>query len=497
MAESAKVTKVVNLTSENEELDVQNLKKRSVLGALSYFGTTLGLNLIALIANFLLMAFLDPADFGVYGFVMQINAILVFFSDVGLASSLIQAKKEPKNNDYHTVFWTQQALSWVIFVLALALVLSGLVQQKTTIAGNWILLALAISFPLATLKTVSSIKLAREMKFYKLVIPQIFEQIFYNLILITLAWRGFGVMAYAYAILARAIVGVIVMLIIKPYRPAWFFDKISFKKTIKFGLKFQANDLLARIKDNLFYLVVGWQLPAQEFGYISWAKNWSMYPYNLTVQNIMNITFPTFSRLQDRLDLLRKALEKSLFFITLVIFPIITGMITFIYPLTVVIPSYAKWQAAIPTFVLFTLSIAWSAISSPLTNTLNATGRINQTLKLMIFWTLLTWGLTFPLINYLGFEGVAWSAFLISFTSVFPVMMVKKFTGFVLWPNIWRQLLSSVAMAAFALMGQKYWLQDWRQLILGGLLSGLIYLLVLLLCGRKKLWLEFKSLRNK
>lgn len=479
-----------------EALDVKKLKKRSIIGAFSYFGTTLVLNAVALVANFLLMAFLSPADFGIYGFVAQINAILIFFSDVGLASSLIQRHDEPTSQDYHTVFWTQQVLSWVIFVIALIIIATGVITNKTGSVGNWILLALAVAFPLASLKTVSSIKLARRMEFHKMVIPQIFEQLFYNGILIFCAWRGFGALSYAYAIVVRGIVGALVMFVIQPYWPRLKFAWTSFRQTIKYGLKFQANDLLARIKDNLFYLVVGWQLPSNQFGYISWSKNWSMYPYNLTVQNIMNITFPTFSRLQDRLDLLKKAIEKSLFFITLAIFPILAGMVTFIYPLTVVVPAYAKWQPALTSFVLFTLAIAWSAISSPLTNTLNATGRINQTLKLMIFWTMITWAITFPLMKWLGFNGVAWSAFLISFTSIIPVVMVKKFTHFRLWSNIWRQLLAATVMAGFALLGQRYWCQSLTWLLGGAVASGLVYGLTMILCGRRKLWGELKSLKS-
>ncbi len=485
------------LAAEKQAAEVTDLKKKSVKGAVSYFATTLVLNLVALIANFLLMRFLNPSDFGIYGFVIQINAILVFFSDVGLASSLIQKKEQPTDNDYHTVFWTQQSLSWLIFLIAGVIVLSGVITQKTGGAGNWILLALALSFPLATLKTVSSIKLSRKMEFHKLVIPQIFEQIFYNVVLISMAKFGAGVMAYAYAILARSVIGVLVMFVIQPYWPKLRFDKKSFSATIKFGLKFQANDLLARIKDNLFYLVIGWQLPSNQFGYISWAKNWSMYPYNLTVQNIMNITFPTFSRLQDRIDLLRKAIEKSIFFITLTIFPILIGMVTFIEPLTRVVPGYAKWQPALLSFVLFTLAIGWSAISSPLTNTLNATGRINQTLKLMVFWTIITWILTFPLMWKFGYQGVAWSAFIISWTSIIPVVMVKKFTQFKLWTNIWRQLLAAGVMAVFALMMHDFWIQNLNWLIGGGLASGLVYVVVFLLVGKKKIWAEVMSLRSK
>ena len=67
----------------------------------------------------------------------------------------------------------------------------------------------------------------------------------------------------------------------------------------------------------------------------------------------MAITFPTFSRLQDNPDLLRRALEKTIYFITLVIFPLLVGMCLFFYPLTQVIGKYQKWESALLSFVCF------------------------------------------------------------------------------------------------------------------------------------------------
>ena len=46
---------------------------------------------------------------------------------------------------------------------------------------------------------------------------------------------------------------------------------------------------------------------------------------------------------------------------------------------------------------MFALSVGWAAISTPLVNTLNAIGKINRSLKLMVIWTLLTWIVTPPL----------------------------------------------------------------------------------------------------
>lgn len=474
---------------------IKQLKRKTVSGVLSYAFRTLFLQGIGVISILLLSAFFEPEDYAIYGFVTQIMMVLVFFSDIGLAASLIQKKEKPSLKDYQTVFTVQQILSWLIVLVIVIVLATGTIQKKTGETGAWILLALAFSFPLASLKTVSSIILERELDFSKLVIPQIFEQLFFHGILIYLAWQDFGAMAYTYAIIIRSIVGTIVMWLIKPWQMALLLNKESFKKLIGFGMKFQLNDFLARIKDQLFYIVLMYFIPIREYGYIQWAKNWSMYPYNLTVQNVMSITFPTFSRLQKNQLLLSKAINKSIFFITLAIFPVLVGMCIFISPLTHVIEPYQKWQPAIWSFILFTFSIAWAALSSPLINTLNAIGKINQSLKLMIIWTILTWILTPILIYFYGFNGVALAAFIISFTSVLSVIFVKKAIKINVFENTWRQLFASLIMVIVALQGFNYWYQNLIMLLLGIIVSSLTYGLSFLIVGREKLFTEIRSLR--
>lgn len=475
--------------------EVAAIKQKSVSGVISYFFRTAFLQGVGLASAFLLSAFFSPEDFGVYGYVTQIIGLLIFFSDIGLAASLVQKKNKPSLKDYRTAFTVQQLLSWLIVGITLIIAQTSFVGAKVGSEGKWVLLALAISFPLASLKTIPSIKLERQLEFSKLVLPQIFEQIVFHSILIVLAWRGMGAMAYTWAILARSVIGVSVMWLIQSWQIGLAFSKKSFKDLISFGAKFQLNDFLARIKDQLFYLFLGNFLPLRQFGYIQWSKTWSMYPYNLTVQNVMAITFPTFSRLQKHKNLLKKAIEKSVFFISLSIFPLLVGMSIFIRPLTVVIPQYAKWQPAIPSFVMFTLSIGWSAISTPLINTLNAIGKINKTLKLMILWTALTWILTPALMHFFGFNGVALASLLISFTSILSIIFVKKVLPVQIWPNVWRQLLASVVMAGVGLLGFNIWQRSLLYLLTGGIVAGLSYLIVIIATGRKKLLKELASLR--
>ncbi len=474
---------------------LQKIKKRSVSGAVSYFIRTGFINVIGFISAAILGVYLSPEDFGVYGIVLQIIGLLTFVSDVGLAAALIQKKETPKLADYRTAFTLQQILSWVIVIAATAIGLSPLFKEKAGDAGFWILVATALSFPLATIKTVSSVMLERKLNFSKLVLPQIVEQIVFQVTLLYLVLNGKGVLSFAYAIIIRSIVGTVVMMYLQPWKIGFAWDKPALKSLLGFGAKFQVNDLLARVKDQLFYLVLGLTLSNKEFGYINWAKQWSMYPYSLTVQNVMAITFPTFSRLQGHTQLLKKAIEKSLFFITIILFPMLAGMIVLSGPLVLVLPVYAKWQPAILSLILFTASIGWSAISTPLTNALTAIGKINTTLWLMVMWIILTWIVTPICIWVFGFNGVAVAAFCISFTSFVPLYFVNKVVPLAFGEALWRQTVAAIVMCIVGWVGIPIWQKSILHFMLGGVVMVVVYVIAVLIVGRAKLVQEIRSLR--
>lgn len=479
-----------------KQASVQEIKKKSVTGAASYFARTILLNVIGIASALVLSKFLSAEEFGIYGIVIQIIAVLIFFSDIGFAAALIQKKHEPSREDFVTAFSVQQVLSWGIVAVILGLIWFDIVSGKIGKTGEWVLLALAVSFPLATLKTIPSVILERKLDFSKLIIPQIVEQLVFHSVLIYCAWSGYGVLSYAYAVILRSILGVVTMFFIQPWNIGIGIYRSSLLELLNFGAKFQANDLLARIKDNLFFLALGAFLPLQQFGYIQWAKTWSMYPYTLTVQNVMAITFPAFSRLQHDTQALKKAIEKSLFFISFAVFGLIAGMVSFVFPFISLFPDYAKWLPATTSLVFFTLSIALSAVSTPLTNTLNAIGHINATLKLMIFWTVITWIATPLLIYVFSYNGVSIAAFLISFTSFIPVLLVKKVIPFSFTDQVWRQAIAASVLGLIGYFGRDLWDTSLLWLTLGLVCAGSAYILITTLLGPQKVYREIRSLVN-
>ncbi|KKS41094.1 MAG: Polysaccharide biosynthesis protein [candidate division CPR1 bacterium GW2011_GWA2_42_17] len=176
------------------------------------------------------------------------------------------------------------------------------------------------------------------------------------------------------AVLARSILGLIAIYIISPWKPTLSFNKQSFKSLVSFGVPFQLNSILGLVKDRLLVAYYGIVLPATQVGYLQWAERWSLFPLRIVVDNVNKVTFPAYSRLQGKKSELTKAIEKSLFFTALIIFPTLVAMNVLAPALIQIIPKYQKWQPALLALMLFSINGMWSSISTTLTNSFRRLG---------------------------------------------------------------------------------------------------------------------------
>lgn len=427
--------------------ELSTIKNRSVAGVIAYTLRTFVLQLIALAATLLLSAFLSPAEFGIFFLVSALVNLFTFLSDIGLAASLIQKKDHPTTDDLHTTFTIQQLLAVIIFSSIFFLTPFWRHQYQLDSAGIVLMYALGFSFILSSLKTIPSILLERKLEFNKLVLPQIIENIFFYFTAVFFAWKGYGVTSYTIAVILRGIVGLVAIYMLQPYSPRFKISIKSLKSLLKFGVPFQLNDLLARAKDDLLIVVIKKFISAAELGYLGWAQRWSLFPFRFTVDSVIRVTFPAYSRLQKDPENLKKAIEKSLFFISFVIFPLLAGMAIMARPLTQIIPKYHQWQPALPALYLFIINVLWSSISTPLTNAINAIGKISITLKLMVMWTGLTWALAIPAVIKWGYLGAALAAAIVSCTSVITIIIAKKLMNVSVFQNIYKQGIAAIFMA--------------------------------------------------
>lgn len=434
-----------------QETDYTEIKGKIVSGVFALTSRTIILQIISFFSTFILTILLSPSVFGIFFVVSAVISFLSYFSDIGFAAALVQKKEEPTREEYVTSFTIQQLLvgSIVLISIFLAPYFSSFYNLGND--GLFLLRALLVSFFLSSLKTIPSIILERKLEFRLLIIPQLLETIIFYLVAIILALLGKGIASFAWAAILRGIVGLITIYVVSPWRISFGISIHAFKNLLAFGIPFQANSILALIKDDLMTIFLGKLLPLAEVGYIGWAKKWAEAPLRLIMDSIIRVTFPAYSRLQADKKILGKALEKSFFFLALFTFPVITLMVIYIQPLIHIIPKYSKWEPALFSFYLFSFSSVFAAFSSPVVNALNATGRIKTTLIIMIVWTTMTWVLV-PLFTLsFGFQGVALAAFIISFTGIIPVIIMRKKVNFDIINVLYKPFISALMISIIML----------------------------------------------
>lgn len=473
-----------------QDFSFEAIAQKSVRGVFALVSRTFLIQILGIISFIVLGAYLDQYEIGVFGVVSAIVIFFNYFQDIGLAASLIQKKEELSLTEIRTVFTAQQILISVLVIPAL--IFSGKIAgfYGLNSEGHWLLIALLLSLFLASLRTIPTVMLERNLDFHKLVIPEIIQSFVYYVALIVLAIKGFGINSFTIAVLLRSITGTIAIYAIQPWSVGFAFDKKAFKKLVSFGIPFQTNSILALVKDDLLFIYLGKVLPFSQVGLIVFAQKWAFYPLRLVMDNVIKITFPSYSRLQHDPEALKVAIEKSLFLVSFFIFPTAVGMILFSPFFIEFVPQYQKWQPALIALSFFALNTVFSSISTPLTNFLNAIGKVKITLHFMFWWTALTWILTIVLLRIYGYNGVAIASFFVSLTSVFVIFYARKFVKFSVVSPILKQLFAALLMAGVIILMQGI-ISSLYMLFAAIVIAGGFYILVLLMIARTEM---FKTL---
>ncbi len=465
---------------------MDNIKKKTIVSALSLFFQSGYSAALGFVANLVLTILLTPKIFGIYFTVLSIISVLNYFSDIGLAASLVQ-KKEITKDDIKTSFTVQQLL--IILIIVLGFFSTPIIVNfyKLPKEGIYLYWSLLISFFLSSLKTIPSIFLERKLQFQKIVFVQIIENTVFYLTVIILAIIGAGLTSFTTAVFLRSIIGVVIIYSISFWLPSFGISKNSLKQLLSFGFPFQASSFLALFKDDLITLYLGKILGFEALGYIGWAKKWAEAPIRIIMDNLSRVLFPVVARLQDDTKKISQLIEKNLYYQTLLLAPIMVGLAILMRPLIMIIPKYTKWLPALPAFYLFSLSAFFSSYSTPFINLFNGLGKVKISFSFMFFWTGATWILTPLLTKIFGFLGFPLTQIILSLTFVFVVLKAKKITSFSFLKPIYPSIISSLIMAAVVFLFQNF-------IVIDIILGILIYLIILNLSFKINIINEIKYL---
>jgi O-antigen/teichoic acid export membrane protein len=475
--------------------EAHELKKKTIYSTLSLFFQSGYSALLGLAANIILTVVLSPEIFGIYFITLSFIAFLNYFSDIGLAASLVQ-KKDITDDDVKTTFTIQQILIISLITIGYVLTPAVISFYKLPHEGQYLYWALLGSFFLSSLKTIPSIFLERQVQFQKIVFVQVVENTFFYIAVMIFGLLGFGLQSFTFSVLLRALVGVIVMYSIAFWRPLIGISYTSARELISFGAPFQASSLLALVKDEFVTLYLGKVVGLEALGYIGWAKKWAEAPIRIIMDNISRVLFPVLARVQQDKGKVSRIIEKILYYQTLLLAPTLIGMAIVMSNLVFLIPKYSKWAPALPIFYMFCFSALFSSYSTPFINLFNALGRVKISFSFMIYWTVTTWILTPIMTQLFGYYGFPLVQIFLSLTFIYIIYLAKQIADFQFFKSVYPAIVSALIMGVVVLFITQLSL-SWIAVIMAGCVGGITYFLLLKLLFKINLIHEVRALLKR
>lgn len=481
--------------------DIKQIKQRGVLSAGSLLFQSGFSAILGFAAFFILTLKSNLYLLGIYNTVLAMMAFFNYFSSLGLAAAIIQ-KKEVDEKDLNTAFIIQTALSLFVIIIGFFLTNYLFVIYKD-LPRNAIYLywALLFSFFFLSLKTIPSVLLEKKIQIYKVVLVQLIENLVFYSVVIVMSIMNMDIFSLVVAVVARSLVGVISIYIMNPWSPKLIFSKSSAKSLLSYGVPFQGNSFLALVKDDLMIIYLGVVIGFEKLSIVTFAKKYAEFSIRLIMDNINRVAFPIYSQLQNNKALLKKSVEKILFYEALFIFPIIIGSVFIFDNLLKILPGYyAKWQVTLVSFYFFSFSALFVSLYSPLISLFNAIGKVKLTLIIMVILTGLNWLFIPPMIKLFGFQGISIAFFIISLSFIFVFIKAKSAIDFSLKNAFGAPIISSMAMTVYLLL-IKFWVSKAvsNNLLLTGFAiigSSFIYFLVMYRIKGKIFLDEIKDLIN-
>lgn len=380
------------------------LKRRARMGVLWLLMRTVVLQLVVLGGTVVLARELEPADFGVFGVAQFVISFFLFFGDAGLGGALIQKKRTPTRTELSSVFHLQLGIALTVLLLG-AFGAGGLRLLWTDLPehAEWVFRALSLGLVLTVLRVVPQILMERELLFGRLAAVEVASQVgFYGGAAVA-ALMGLGVWSLVIGALLQGVLSTSLVFVLRPWRPAWTFDREALAPILRFGIPFQAKNVVAFINGAITPLYAGAALGAHRLGFLQWSQQTAYFP--LKIVGIMGrVTFPLFSRIRDDRAQFAETLGRSLAICAFATFFFIAFFWSMGEPLVRVVFT-EKWLPALPLLKVYAAVLAVGFLSPVAASALDAAGKPLIIAKLSVGWTLLNWAVVLVTTPLYGLEG--------------------------------------------------------------------------------------------
>lgn len=456
----------------------ESLKKKTVKGvAWTSLNQVLNMGL-GFVIGVILARLLSPSDYGLLAMIAVFNAIAFAFLDSGFGNALIR-KPDLTEDDNTTAFFFNLVAGVVLFgiIWVIAPWVSAFYDKPILTP---LLRAEGSLLIVSSFKIVQNTQLTRALNFKAKMIIRVVSNILGGASGIISAYCGLGVWALVVMHVADAIISLILLWIISPWRPRGRWNKQSFNYLWGYGSKLLASGLLNTIYNNIYPIIIGKFYSAADLGQYSRAQGYASMPSTSLTGVIQQVTFPVLSQIQDDDQRLGNNYRRMLRFTVFIVFPIMIGMAALAHPLVISLVT-DKWAQCVPYLQIICFSSMWYPVHAINLNLLQVKGRSDLFLRLEIIKKALITVVVFVCVPF-GIIGICCGSV---FTSLACLAINTYYTGKLINVGFVRQmmdmtptLLASLAMGAVVYFAVMPFGNDVVKLAVGIPLGMVLYLAI-------------------
>lgn len=267
--------------------------------SMSFLG--MGVSILVSIANYRI---LSPRDYGVNAVVVAIMSIFFMIQDLSLENALEQ-KKEVAEKDLSAVFWFLILFSTFLTFVAFGISFGVATYYQEEIYKELILLS-AVLFFCNSINVIPRAREKRKLQFKLISIVNTTVQVGTGLMTMVFALNDFGLRSLIYGNLSAHLIGTTLYLYFGKLGVKFSFSIRSVKELLKFSRSISATKVVAQGRISAIPLILGKIFDVDTLGIFHFANSFCKLIFAQTDAMISQVLLPSFSKLQDRIDELRK-----------------------------------------------------------------------------------------------------------------------------------------------------------------------------------------------
>lgn len=427
----------------------ESIKSKTIKGVAWSSVEKIFSNIISFILGILIARILSPEDYGIIGILMVFVTFSNIFIDGGMSVALIQ-KTECTDEDYNTAFLYNFCVSVLIYI--------GLFFSAPFISSFFdndiftpLLRVISLSIIISSISAIQSTKLQRDLDFKSLSISSIFSCVIAGVAGLFAAIIGLSVWALVIQQLVMCIVKTIILVWITSWKPQKRISKKSFNELFSFGSRLIVTNLLAKIYDNLFPLIIGKIFPMSILGNYTRGQHFAQMPVSILQEVFQRVSFPIMSSIKSDKERLSKLYRLYIEMTSAIVFPLMFILVLIAKPLILLVLT-DKWVDAYPFMQILCVGFMFNHISAINLNLLFVEGRSDLALKLEIVKKTVAISILFISLIW-GIWGICIGQAIYAFIAT---ILNSKYTKRIIGLSYWSQLKDYVF----------YWVYSFLSLII-------------------------------